>query len=92
MKTIGIHASGRVQSVGFRACVKKVAANLGILGEVMNLPDGRVRITATAEDVVLDKFISMLYGCPRVVIRNMEVKERELLSFPDFSIRRAPDL
>jgi acylphosphatase len=91
LKTIELHASGRVQSVGFRACVKKVAANLGILGEVMNLPDGRVRITATAEDVILDKFISMLYGCPRVVIRNMEVKERELLSFPDFSIRRAPD-
>jgi acylphosphatase len=91
LKTIELHASGRVQSVGFRACVKKVAANLGILGEVMNLPDGRVRITATAEEVILDKFISMLYGCPRVVIRNMEVKERELLSFPDFSIRRAPD-
>jgi acylphosphatase len=91
VKTIELYARGRVQSVGFRACVKKVAGNLGILGEVMNLPDGRVKITATAEDVVLEKFISMLYGCPRVVIRNMEVREQEPVPYPDFSIRRCPD-
>ena len=91
MKTVEIHASGRVQSVGFRACVKRVAANLGIAGEVMNLRDGRVRITATAEEVILEKFVSMLYGCPRAVIRNLEIQERELAIFPEFSIRRSPD-
>ena len=91
MKTVEIHASGRVQSVGFRACVKRVAANLGIAGEVMNLPDGRVRITATAEEVILEKFVSMLYGCPRVVIRNLEIRNRDLVTFPDFSIRRYTD-
>ena len=91
MKTLEIHVSGRVQSVGFRACVKKVAGNLGINGEVMNLPDGRVRITATAEDVILEKFVSMLYGCPRVVIRNLESSERGLVSFTEFSIRRYTD-
>ena len=90
MKTVELHIAGRVQSVGFRACVKRVAANLGIAGEVMNLPDGRVRITATAEEVILEKFVSMLYGCPRVVIRSLEVKETELTPFPDFSIKRAP--
>ena len=91
MKTIELYASGRVQSVGFRACVKKVAGNLGILGEVMNLPDGRVKVTATAEEVILEKFVSMLYGCPRVVIRNLEVRDIPLTNFTDFSIRRAPD-
>ena len=91
MKTVEIHVSGRVQSVGFRACVKRVAANLGILGEVMNLPDGRVRITATAEEVILEKFVSMLYGCPRVVIRNLEEREVGLADFPGFSIKRAAD-
>ena len=89
MKTIELYASGRVQSVGFRACVKKVAQNLGILGEVMNLPDGRVKVSATAEEIILEKFVSMLYGCPRVVIRNLEIRERELVTFPDFSIRRS---
>jgi acylphosphatase len=91
VKTIELSASGRVQSVGFRACVKRVAANLGIAGEVMNLPDGRVRITATAEEVILEKFVSMLYGCPRAVIRNLEIRERDLVAFPDFSIRRSAD-
>ena len=89
MKTIELHVSGRVQSVGFRACVKRVAANLGILGEVMNLSDGRVRIAATAEEVILEKFVSMLYGCPRAVIRNLEVREHETVPFQDFTIRRS---
>jgi acylphosphatase len=91
VKTVELYVSGRVQSVGFRACVKKVAANLGITGEVMNLPDGRVRVTATAEEVILEKFVSMLYGCPRVVIRNLDARELPLTPFPDFSIRRYPD-
>jgi len=91
VKTIELYASGRVQSVGFRACVKKVAGNLGILGEVMNLPDGRVKVTVTAEEVILEKFVSMLYGCPRVVIRNLEIRDRDLESFTDFSIRRSQD-
>jgi acylphosphatase len=91
VKTIELYASGRVQSVGFRACVKKVAGNLGILGDVMNLPDGRVKVTATAEEVILEKFVSMLYGCPRVVIRNLEIREQDPVTFPDFSIRRSLD-
>jgi acylphosphatase len=91
VKTIELYASGRVQSVGFRACVKKVAGNLGISGEVMNLPDGKVKITATAEEVILEKFVSMLYGCPRVVIRNLEIRGRDLATYPEFSIRKSPD-
>jgi len=91
VKTIELYASGRVQSVGFRACVKRVAGNLGILGEVMNLSDGRVRITATAEEVILEKFVSMLYSCPRVVIRNLEVRDRDPVAYSDFSIRRSTE-
>jgi len=91
VKTLELCVSGRVQSVGFRACVKRVAGNLGITGEVMNLRDGKVRITATAEEVILEKFVSMLYGCPRAVIRNLEVRERDPVTFPDFAIRRPPD-
>ena len=91
MKTVEIHASGRVQSVGFRACVKKVAANLGVTGEVMNLPDGRVRILATAEPIMLEKFVSMIHECPRVVVRSLDVRDVPPASFSEFSIRRNPD-
>jgi acylphosphatase len=88
VKTIEIRISGRVQGVGFRACVRKIATDLGIGGEVMNLPDGKVLITATGEPVVLDKFASMLYGCPRVIIRDLSLQEIPLVRFPEFTIQR----
>lgn len=88
MKTIEIRISGRVQGVGFRACVRKIATDLGIGGEVMNLPDGKVLITATGEPIVLDKFASMLYGCPRVIIRDLSLQEIPLARFPEFTIQR----
>ena len=88
MKTIEIRISGRVQGVGFRACIKRIATNLGVGGEAMNLPDGRVLITATGEPVILDKFVSMLYGCPRVVIRDLFQGEIPLAVYPEFTIQR----
>jgi acylphosphatase len=88
VKTIEIRVSGRVQGVGFRACIKRIATNLGVGGEAMNLPDGRVLITATADPVILDKFVSMLYGCPRVVIRDLVQQEIPLAAYPEFTIQR----
>ena len=77
MKTVEVIVSGRVQRVGFRACVRKLAVSLTVGGMVMNLPDGRVRIVASAEDIILEKFISSLYGCPRAVVRDVVVTPRE---------------
>jgi acylphosphatase len=91
VKTIEIRVSGRVQGVGFRACIKRIATNLGVGGEAMNLPDGRVLITATADPVILDKFVSMLYGCPRVVIRDLVQQEIPLAAYPEFTIQRGND-
>lgn len=88
MNTVEILITGRVQKVGFRACVKKIATNLGVCGEVMNLPDGRVRIYANADQVLSDKFISMLYGCPRVVIRELAVSPCDHRDYREFSINR----
>lgn len=90
MKTVELRISGRVQGVGFRACIKRIATNLGVGGEAMNLPDGRVLITATAEPVVLDKFVSMLYGCPRIVIRDLSQRGIPVTAYPEFTIQRAP--
>lgn len=89
MKTIEIRVSGKVQKVGFRNCVKRIASRLNVKGEVMNLSDGTVRAVATGDEIVLEKFLSMIYGCPRAIIRDIEVREIQFSGFPDFSVRRA---
>lgn len=78
--------SGRVQGVGFRACVRGIALDLHVNGMVMNLADGKVQIYATGEPIVLEKFLSMLYGCPRVLIRDIHINEVIFKQFDDFTI------
>ena len=86
MKTLEIIITGRVQKVGFRACVKKIAMDLNVTGTVMNLNDGKVQIFATADPIILEKFISMLYSCPRAVIRDIKTTEIMVRSYDEFSI------
>jgi acylphosphatase len=87
-KTIDIRISGRVQKVGLRNCIRRIAAKLNVRGEVMNLPDGTVKAVATADPIILEKFLSMIYGCPRALIRDVEVQDHEPTAFDDFTIRR----
>jgi acylphosphatase len=42
--------SGRVQGVGFRYTVKRIAGGFEVTGWVRNLPDGRVELQAMSED------------------------------------------
>jgi acylphosphatase len=86
VKTVEIFITGRVQKVGFRACVRKIATDLSVTGTVFNLPDGRVKVCASAETMILEKFISMIYGCPRAVIRDVRVASVPLMTFEGFSI------
>lgn len=89
MKTVEIFIIGRVQRVGYRACVRRIATDLHVTGTVMNLADGRVRILASAEPMVLEKFVSMIYSCPRAVIRDIKTNEIPGMVFDDFSIIKA---
>jgi acylphosphatase len=88
VKTIEIFIAGKVQKVGFRACVKRIATDLKVTGTVINLPDGRVRIDATGEPMILEKFVSMVYGCPRAIIRDVRLSEIPIKTFIDFSITK----
>ncbi|HOV68492.1 MAG TPA: acylphosphatase [Methanoregulaceae archaeon] len=88
MRAFVLTVSGRVQGVGFRACVKRIADSLAITGEVLNLADGRVRIVAVAEEMILEKFISMLYGCPRAIVRDVRAETVESDPYSDFQVRR----
>jgi len=86
LKTLQLIVSGRVQGVGFRACVRRIALDMNINGTVMNLPVGRVQIVASGEPMILEKFLSMLYGCPRALIRDIVATEINFQQFDGFFI------
>jgi acylphosphatase len=86
VKTLEIVITGRVQKVGFRACARKIAMDLKVTGTVMNLADGKVQIFATAEPIILEKFISMLYGCPRAIIRDIKITDSIIRNYDEFSV------
>lgn len=92
VKTIEVIISGRVQKVGFRACVRKLACDLKIKGTVINMPNGKVRVFASGDPMILEKFVSMIYSCPRAVIREMQTEEVPLKEFSDFSIIKADEV
>ena len=87
-KTVEVVISGHVQHVGFRACVRNTARNLSVRGTVRNLEDGRVAINATAEAVIIEKFLSSLHECPRAQIRDIEISDGTIPDCHDFMIVR----
>ena len=85
-RTVRLIVTGRVQHVGFRSCVKKTAQSLTVTGVVMNLTDGTVALHVTGETVILEKFVSLLYSCPRAVVRDIQITEEPFREFDGFSI------
>ncbi|WP_348632329.1 acylphosphatase [Methanofollis sp. W23] len=83
-----IKVSGKVQHVGFRACTKRIATSFGIGGRVANCRDGTVEITATGDQAILEKFVAMLYECPRAVITEIETEDLDPLFYSDFMVVR----
>lgn len=87
-QTMEILFSGRVQKVGFRACIRNAGLNLGLCGEVENLSNGKVRVLVTGEEVIIEKFLAMTYSCPRAIIRDLKCTGYVLTDFTDFTIIR----
>jgi|FLMP01.1.fsa_nt_emb acylphosphatase len=56
-KTAQIFYDGRVQGVGFRFTVRRLAMGFDLLGFVRNLPDGRVEVIASGEGDEVDSFL-----------------------------------
>ena len=54
-----ITIEGWVQSVGYRAFVKRVASQLGLKGLVRNLPDGKVEVLCEGSLSRINKFLKM---------------------------------
>ena len=55
-----IYYSGIVQGVGFRYTTQRFAANLGLVGWVKNLSDGRVEMIAVGEQKQISELIQQI--------------------------------
>ena len=67
------YISGRVQGVFFRASTRDQARALGLTGEVGNLPDGRVAVTACGSQAALDLLQQWLWeGPPQAAVSDVQ--------------------
>ncbi|MGD0071057.1 MAG: acylphosphatase [Candidatus Bathyarchaeia archaeon] len=55
-----IIAEGWIQSVGYRAFVKRVASQLGLKGLVRNLPDGKVEVFCEGDLTKINKLLQKM--------------------------------
>ena len=75
--------TGRVQGVGFRHFTRRQAEELGLVGTVANLPDGRVEIEVAGEEAALDDFRRRIRQGPRFA-EVREVDESEIPPSPEW--------
>jgi acylphosphatase len=51
---------GRVQGVGFRYTIKRIATGFEVVGDVRNLPDGRVELKAGGDEAEVTAFLEAI--------------------------------
>jgi acylphosphatase len=79
--------AGRVQGVGFRYFVERVAAELGVTGYTRNLADGRVEVYAVGTAPRLSELSGLLWRGPRMAgVRAVEEHEAPVADYTDFRI------
>lgn len=81
------YVQGRVQGVGFRYFVERVAGQLGIAGYTRNMEDGRVEVYAIGPPEKLSELAGHLWKGPRMSdVRGVEEREAPVESCHDFRI------
>ena len=87
-KQVHLYYSGSVQGVGFRFTAQDLASELGVLGWVRNLRDGRVELIAEAEEDVLKDFLGRINKYFSNYIRDADIKWLEATGeFKEFGLR-----
>ena len=65
VRTVHVLVQGTVQGLGFRYHCAYTAQELGVVGQVRNLPDGDVEVMAQGEPDAVARLISWLARGPR---------------------------
>mgnify|MGYP005812643881 CR=1 FL=1 len=87
--TLSIRVTGKVQGVFYRQSTREKAQQLGLTGEVMNLPDGSVQIRATGTKPQLEELLNWCKeGPPRAKVLDVVASELPVEHFGNFSIKR----
>lgn len=88
MVTQNFLISGRVQGVGFRWSVAKLAEQLAVTGTVQNLPTGQVAIVASGEPAQLADFADQINRGvnPWVRVSQLKISPARTQRFFDFRI------
>lgn len=87
MKTISLELRGRVQKVGFRFYVYRLASELGVTGFVRNKSDGSVYVEAESDSDKLSVFVAHCKkGPPHSTVEKCVSKEIDSKNFKDFRI------
>ncbi len=72
-KRIHVYYSGRVQGVGFRFTVERLAIDLGLTGWVKNLPDSKVELVCEGKEEDLHKILDKIDDYFTAYIRQKDV-------------------
>jgi acylphosphatase len=89
MRSVHLIVKGKVQGVFFRATTKEVADELEIVGWVKNTAEGYVEITASGEDINVERFIEWCNTGPsRAKVSSVQIEDLPFIQFENFSILR----
>ena len=88
MKSVRVRIEGRVQGVGYRAWVERMASSAGISGWVRNRADGSVEAVFQGGDIRVSEMIARCETGPSAAsVTNVEVFDEAGGAFTGFEIR-----
>ena len=81
--------SGRVQGVCYRLYTQQKAQELGLMGWVQNLADGRVEAIIQGDRKLVEEMLAWLWeGSPNACVQTVETDNQTISTFRTFEIRR----